>query len=244
MLSRRERVRALRIRRLQNQSLNTTNDQSDLDASYMPKKYDSPAKPNGYTFKEEKKEDDLPFDQTISHVVTPDSKTNSFFLKQDSSEGDVEIKDATFDEDDMNVDGSRSDVGTPNYAPSMSGSFGDEMTDIITTVVSQDAGAIMDSTFKEDDVSIVTPHYDIEDSDSDGDSRHFEYVKAGANQVREKILAGFSLSDDQQSHTSISAASTDNSEKYGSSLMDELDLQLIEVRRPNGVEYGDEEVSL
>jgi hypothetical protein len=229
MLSRRERIRALRIRRLQNQSLNTTNDQSDLDASYMPKKYDSPAKPNGHTFKEEKKEDDLPFDQTMSHVVTPDSKTNSFFLKQDSSEGDVEIKDATFDEDDLNEDHF-------NVA--------EEKMDIVTNVVTHSPVVIKDFTFKEDDVSIVTPHYNIEDSDSDGDSRHSDYVKAGANLVSEKILARFSFSDDQQSHASISAASTDNSEKYGSSLMDELDLQLIEVRRPNGVEYGNEEASL
>jgi hypothetical protein len=237
-MSGRGRARALRIRRLQNQSLNTTNDQSDLETSYMPKKYGSPAKTKAYSFKEEKKEDDLPFDQTMSNVVTPDSKTNSLFLKQDSSFRDEmtdittsvvspdadRIKDSTFNEDHVIV--------------------AEENFNFVTNLVTHSPVVIKDSMFKEDDVSIVTPHHDIGDSDSDGDSRHFDYVKAGANQVIEKIAAAFSFSDDQRSHASISAASSDNSERYGSSLMDELDLHLIEVGRPDGVEYGNEEASL
>lgn len=271
MLSRRERARALRIQRLQNQSLNASNDQSDMDTSYMPKKYDSPAKTKGYPFKEEKKEDDMPFDKKTSNIVTPVSSSNSTFDFNHESMIGAKITDATFDEDEMNVDGSTSGLITPNYTLSNScGSFRDEtitatlagayqntaaimdstfddgciMTDMVTNTVPHSPVMVQHPTFKEDDISIVTPHHDIEDSDPEDEYRHVDNVKAGAHAVREKILAGFSFSDDQQSHASISAASTDNSEAYGSSMMDELDLQLIEVRRPTGVEYGDEEMSL
>ncbi|KAL3935657.1 MAG: hypothetical protein SGBAC_008865 [Bacillariaceae sp.] len=255
----RERARALRIRRMQNQPLNTSNstDETDLNTSYASKysmgsSLPSPArslpsppikKQTSHIF-EEKKEDDR--SESSARVVTPDSKaeTQSLSFK----------KDTTFDEDDLNVDDLSVEVV---MEPSSAKSAGripsivvqDPATGLQTSSLSKglQQQPIVSPTIGGDDISIITPHHDIKDSDSDEDAMHLDYVKAGANKVRERILNKFSFSERSQaskSQASVSHASSDNSQKYGSHMMDRLDLQLIEVRRPQGAEYGDEEMSL
>ncbi|CAJ1969396.1 unnamed protein product [Cylindrotheca closterium] len=257
----RERARALRIRRMKQQTLNASNstDETGLNTSYASKystgsSLPSPArslpqppiqkKISRTIFKEEKKEDDR--SESSARVVTPDSKAESqtFSFKNDT----------TFDEDDLNVDGSSIEVVMEKGSATSSGNSSgripsivvrDPATGLQTTSLSKglQQQPIVSPTIGGDDISIITPHYDIKDSDSDEqDDMHLVYVKAGANKVKERILKRFSFSE--KSQASASNASSDNSQKYGSHIVDKLDLQRIEVSRPQGAEYGEEEMSL
>mmetsp|Transcript_42416 Transcript_42416/g.102611 ORF Transcript_42416/g.102611 Transcript_42416/m.102611 type:complete len:1098 (-) Transcript_42416:2292-5585(-) len=255
----RERARALRIRRMQNQnqSLNASNstDETDLNTSYASKystgsSLPSPARSlpspikqkTSRSYLEEKKEDDR--SESSARVVTPDSKAENKSFS---------FKNTTFDEDDLNVD----DSGVEIVMDKAAASSGGKSSGYIPSIVIQDPATglqtsslskglqqqpIVSPTIGGDDISIITPHHDIKGSDSDEDDKHLDYVKAGANKVRERILNKFSFSE--RSQASASNASSDHSQKYGSHMMDRLDLQLIEVRRPQGAEYGEEEMSL
>ena len=138
--------------------------------------------------------------------------------EDDKSESSARLvtpeKNATsFESDDMNVDGSSVEIIMSKG------------------LVTPGIGA--------DDISVITPHHDF-DSDSDEERKHLEYVKAGADKVKGRILNEFNFSE--RSHASN--GSSDNSQKYGSHLMDRMNLHMIEQRRPAGAEYGEEEMSL
>eukprot|EP00980_Cylindrotheca_fusiformis_P006564 scaffold1384_cov116-Cylindrotheca_fusiformis.AAC.42 len=248
----RERARALRIRRLQNQSLNVINEPDELSTSYMPKKYDSPAKPKAFVFKEEKKEDDQPFDQIKTNVVTPEAKSKSSSFNDRRKRAGAE--GASFK---LQANARLSDDGNPlirskrnqannnvNSAGVHSVVTGDKQIGIMTHTIPQSPSPIQTRFLKGDDVSVGTPRRDIRDFDSEDSDMDAGHVKASAQAVRGRTLAGYSFPEDQHSRSSVSASSTDHSEAYGSSVMDKLDLQLIEGRRPKGMEYGEEEMSL
>jgi hypothetical protein len=250
--SRVKKARELRRQRLQNQSMSmdTYTGRSGVNTSYLSKSTNSSVNQgrdysfnieddektqvvthNDSTLKKEIMDDEVPFDQVKPpQIITPDSVIGAPFFKEEKKEDDLLVNEvdpapkyantySAFSEDHLNVDQQKKNVTDTT--------FDSDRLNVDTIIQTS-------SIYKDDNISVVTPHLDMKDSMDEDDDQ-------GTSSVREKIMAGFSFTEDK---ASVSMASTDNSEKYGSSVMDELDLQLIEVRRPIDREYGDEEASL
>ena len=90
--------------------------------------------------------------------------------------------------------------------------------------------------------SVLTPEVPDDESE-DGQLKLISLIDNALPMDPGKASTDVKYSEELGSITSDSLSST-HSDKYGSAMLDELDLQLIEIRRPTNVEYGAEEASM
>ena len=119
------------------------------------------------------------------------------------------------------------------------------MATIVTPDFQSKGYYFQEEKFDDEKASIVSPEVPDDESE-DGQLKLISLID-NALPVNPPSK-GLNYSDELGSLASESitseSISSDHSDKYGSALMDELDLQLIEINRPTDVEYGVDEMSL
>ena len=166
-----------------------------------------------------------------------------------SSEQDI-INSST-EERILDISDEKEDVDAPddeftpvNTSLGKIGSTDEKIATIVTPDFQSKGYYFQEEKFDDEKASIVSPEVPDDKSD-DGQLKLISLIDSALPVNPSK---GLNYSDELGSLASESitseSISSDHSDKYGSALMDELDLQLIEINRPTDVEYGADEMSL
>lgn len=166
-----------------------------------------------------------------------------------SSEQDI-INSST-EESILDISDEKEDVDAPddeftpvNTSLGEIGSTDEKIATIVTPDFQSKGYYFQEEKFDDEKASIVSP----EVPDDESDDGQLKLISLIDNALPVNPSKGLNYSDELGSLASESitseSISSDHSDKYGSALMDELDLQLIEINRPTDVEYGADEMSL